>query len=247
MMKSKSIRTQSTRKLPAVMLGACLTAGLLAAAVTPAHADIYNPYGGFIPYTYNDDNGTPVTQAAFRVETNTVGRGWFSGSGTTTTGDGEPDSRVRAIRFTQLLDNPKICVQVYKNGGIGWTTSQEQCTSTSGSQITLGDTVTQGWNAIQSMIVRLKDCTYNDNLIADFSTSNRYRDWQGTVTGEVCSQRIVLGVHSANLPFPIMGAFDLKIKRNDGNCASCSASGASLPATTSLAPVAGGTLRPIAW
>jgi hypothetical protein len=245
MMKSKSIRTQFTRKLSAKLAGgACLAALLLVAAVTPAHADIYNP-SGTIPYTYTDDDGNLRTDAAFQVKTYTWTRGWFLGSGTNVRNEG--NSRLFAVQFKQLLDSPKICVQAFKSS-IGWTAPQEQCTTGKNSEITLGDPATQGTTAIQSMIVRLKDCTYNDNLTADSSAANSLGgsypvDWQGAITGGTCAQKITLGVHSSTMEFPIMGAFDLKIKRNDGDCATCSSSSASLPVTTPLAPVTGGSLR----
>jgi hypothetical protein len=248
-MTNKSIFTAYGRKFNASILGACLTAGLLAAAVTPAHADIYNPYGGTIPYYYTDDNGKPAQAAAFQIESQTASRSaWFAGSGTTSIG--ESNSKFLALRITQLLDSPKICVQVNKLL-YGWTTPQEQCTTIRGSQITLGTGIP---NAIHSMTVRLKDCTYNDNLTADASieyvgSSTLYmaNEWQGAITGQTCSQKIPLGVHTGYFGVRL-GAVDLKITRNDGNCATCSSASAPLPVTTpSAAPVAGGLLRPVAW
>jgi len=59
-MKSKSIRNRLTHKLAARMAGVCMAAGLSVAAVTPAHADIYAPYGGQIRYVYTDDAGREV-------------------------------------------------------------------------------------------------------------------------------------------------------------------------------------------
>jgi hypothetical protein len=244
-MKSKSIRTYAISKLNASILGACLTAGLSLAAVTPAHAVIYNPYAGYIPYTYTDDNGSTVSDVAFRVRSNTSNRGWIDGLGTIS-----EMASLRAVEFTQLRDSPKICAQVRKSGA-SWSTPQEQCTTSKNSTITVG---AENSSAIQVMNVRLKDCAYNDNLTANamsamstwydscglFSCTRIYNnslDWQEAMTGQTCSQKIKLGipVSHAYAP-PYMTALDLKITRNDNNCATCS---------SSSAPVGGGLFRPI--
>jgi hypothetical protein len=243
-MKSESTRTRATSKLSAGIFGACLAAGLLAAAVTPAHAEVWNPYGGYIPYTYTNDNGDTVSTTAFRAESKTWNRGWFPGFGVR----GE-QTALGAVRFTQLQNSPKICVQIYKYSP-GWSTPQEMCTSGMGTQVTLGEESTY---SIQAMNVRLKDCTYNDNLTGDSymgaivtttscsifgctSSTHEQAEWQSPITTETCAQKIRLGAHIGSPKPPYMAAYDLKIKRNDSNCATCS---------SNSAPVTGGVLRPV--
>jgi hypothetical protein len=199
--------------------------------------NIWDPYEGTIPYTYTDNYGNAATAAAFRVESKTWNRGWFPGFGVI-----NQSTALGAVRFTQLLNSPKICVQIYKYSP-GWSTPQEVCTAGIGTQITLGEESTY---SIQSMNVRLKDCAYNDNLTGDaylgaivtisscnFFTCNSYSyeqaEWQSPITAESCSQKIRLGIHIGNPSPPYMSAFDLKIKRNDSGSSS---SNSSLPIPT---------------
>jgi len=191
-MKSKVSAKRCTSKLAAKALGVCMTAGLAVMGATSVQATIYNPYNGSIPYTYLDDAGrgpTKVTVPAFRVQGFVQDRGWIDGFGTT----GE-NRRLQVLRFTQLLDAPKLCLRVFITK-IGWTT--EQCTNGVNSMITVGPTQPYQPLPIESVAVSLKDCTYNNNLTARAHLADM--GWQEPTVGLSCNQELILGTQRGGI------------------------------------------------
>jgi hypothetical protein len=136
-----------------------MVAGLAFAAATPAQAEVYNSWGGVIPYIYNDGAGGQDTWIpALSIQAKTQDRDWFAGSGTT---DASGTSALIGLRLGQMVANPRVCIQVSKPG-TGWL--QEQCTTGIGSQIEVGGGSTL---PIEAVSLRLIDCQTNDNLSAN--------------------------------------------------------------------------------
>jgi hypothetical protein len=216
----------------------------------PAHAEIYDPYGGgFVPYSYTDDTGRKVDLLAFQVQTKLPGTGWLLGMGTAPIRIIESNTFIQALRIIQMLDSPKICVQASKAFS-GWM-QQELCTDGLGTMITVGDETST--TPIDTMTVRLKDCVYNDNLVAKasigffYNGNGRSYQWQDPVTALTCGQKLTFGIRAIpGIYHSWVEALDLSVKRND-SCASCTSSSplpVSAPVTV-RAPVTGGTLRTV--
>jgi hypothetical protein len=157
-------------------------------------ASRYNPYSGYIPYTYVDSGsrgGGTVTVPAFRVQANSNGRGWYDGFGTT--GENRP---LQKLRVTQLLDAPKLCLQTFLTTR-GWQT--EQCTSGRGTTIEVGEL--QQPSAflycpplvmIESVAIKLKGCTFPNSLTVRGYLQGSL-GWQEPVQGLTCEQELILG------------------------------------------------------
>jgi hypothetical protein len=158
-MKSRFVSDQFARRFATRALGVSMVAGLALAAAAPAQADVYNSWGGVIPYIYNQGEGVQDTWIpGFSIQAKPHDRGWFSGSGTT---DASGTGALVGIRLGQMVASPRICIQVSKPGA-GWL--QEQCTTGVGSQIEVGGGTTL---PIEAVSLRLLDCQANDNLSAN--------------------------------------------------------------------------------
>jgi hypothetical protein len=197
-MKSKQKRF--TPKLAAKVLGVCMATGLAVMGATSAQAVIYNPYSGYIPYTYVDSGsrgGATVTVPAFRVQANSNGRGWYDGFGTT--GENRP---LQNIRVTQLLSAPKLCLQTFVTTR-GWQT--EQCTNGLGTTIEVGELRPPSsilnpppLVKIESVAIKLKDCTLPNSLtVRGYLQGNL--GWQEPIQGLTCEQELMLGTQKGGL------------------------------------------------